>query len=100
MLNVVYKFHGNNFVMYSSIKIFLTKCKKINIFYLIFLIFAITAATFEAAIDDDFIVYSSLSSLNKFIICLVVSLSLTPSSSNTYPKYSEIIIQFNIYIHY
>lgn len=26
------------------------------------------------------------------MICLVVSLSLTPSSSNTYPRYSEIII--------
>lgn len=56
-----------------------------------FLIFAITDATFEAAIDDDFIIYSSLSSLNKCIICIEVSLSLTPSSSNTYPKYSEII---------
>lgn len=52
-------------------------------FYLIFLILAITAATFEAAIDDDFITYSSLSNLNRFIICLVVSLSLTPSSSKT-----------------
>lgn len=71
-----------------------------TVVYLIFLILAITAATLEAAMDDDFIIYSSLSSLNKFIICLVVSLSLTPSSSNTYPKYSEIHKpkKFKIYI--
>lgn len=53
-----------------------------------FLILAITAATFDGAIDDDFIMYSSLPSLNKFMICFVISFNLTPSSSNTYPRYS------------